>query len=50
LTANAERKLAITDPMVIVAILPCLGLDARAPPLPPACPSPGPELRDDAQL
>lgn len=42
---QGRRKLTatITDPVVIVAILRCVGIEARAPPLAPACPSPEPE-------
>jgi hypothetical protein len=39
----------ITDPRVIVAILSCVGLEPRAPPLAPARPPPEPELWDDAR-
>jgi hypothetical protein len=34
----------ITNPIVIVAILSCVGLEARPPPLAPAYPSPEPEF------
>jgi acyl-CoA synthetase (AMP-forming)/AMP-acid ligase II len=34
----------ITNPIVIIAILGCVGLGARPPPLAPARPSPEPEL------